>query len=132
VVAVTLGPFVLTAVGLAIVTLRQPVRPATPPAVEPPAAEVVVAESVPVVVPVSVIETVEPGEARPPLPGMGPPAEEPAPTPVATFKGPKCERFGTAIDFVRSPTLACDRAAREQKLAMVLHLAGYFDDPGFT
>ena len=30
------------------------------------------------------------------------------------------------------PALAFDRAAREQKLVMVLHLAGYFDDPGFT
>jgi hypothetical protein len=54
------------------------------------------------------------------------------PVKIAATKGPRCERFGTAIDFVRSPALACDRAAREQKLVMVLHVAGYFDDPGFT
>jgi len=81
----------------------------------------------------------EPGESRGPPPGYQSRAEEPAgpapapePIPVASVKGPKCERFGTAIDFFRAPAIACDRAAREQKLVMVLHLAGYFDDPGFT
>jgi hypothetical protein len=54
------------------------------------------------------------------------------PVKLAAIKGPRCERFGTSIDFVRSPALACDRAAREQKLVMILHVAGYFDDPGFT
>ena len=44
----------------------------------------------------------------------------------------KCDRFGTQIDFVRSPAIAFDRAGREGKLAMVLHLAGHFEDPGFT
>ena len=59
-------------------------------------------------------------------------APAPEPVPVATVKGPKCEKFGTAVNFVRSPALACDRAARDQKLAMILHVAGHFDDPGFT
>jgi hypothetical protein len=43
-----------------------------------------------------------------------------------------CSRFGTAVDFARSPSLAFQQAARDRKLVMVLHLAGNFDDPGFT
>jgi hypothetical protein len=141
VVALALGPFVLTALGVAAVKVRPLLRPTSPP--------VALAElpsepepSVPVVEPPPTPEPVEPGEARPPLPGLSPAPEQPAPVvtvvrdtepvKIAATKGPRCERFGTAIDFVRSPALACDRAAREQKLVMVLHVAGYFDDPGFT
>jgi hypothetical protein len=141
VVAVALGPFVLTAVGVVAVKLHPLLWPTAPP--------VALAElpsepepSVPVVEPPPTPEPVEPGEARPPLPGLRPAPEQPAPVvtvvrdtepvKIAATKGPRCERFGTAIDFVRSPALACDRAAREQKLVMVLHVAGYFDDPGFT
>jgi len=36
------------------------------------------------------------------------------------------------VEFVRSPAIARERATREQKLVMVLHLAGHFEDPGFT
>jgi hypothetical protein len=136
VVAVALSPFVLTAVGLAAAVLRHPTRPAAPPEAAAPA-EVVATL---VVATPAEPEPVEPGEARPPIPGLSPSAADPTPAatpapepvPVAAVKGPKCERFGTAIDFVRSPALACDRAARDQKLAMILHLAGHFDDPGFT
>jgi hypothetical protein len=44
----------------------------------------------------------------------------------------QCDRFGTQVDFVRSPALAFRQAARDKKLVLVLHLAGNFDDPGFT
>jgi hypothetical protein len=80
-----------------------------------------------------------PGEVRPPLPGMPveptpeptpPPA--PQPPPLDPSAAAPCGRFGTAIDFVRSPAVAFDRAARERKLVLVLHLAGHFEDPGFT
>jgi len=141
VVAVALGPFVLTAAGVAAIKVRALLRPTTPPAavVElPPQPE----PSVPVIETSPTPEVVEPGEARPPIPGTRTTAEEPGPlattvvdaepVKIAAIKGPRCERFGTAIDFVRSPALACDRAAREQKLVMILHVAGYFDDPGFT
>ena len=43
-----------------------------------------------------------------------------------------CERFGTKVDFVRSQSAAFRQAARDRKLVMVLHLAGNFEDPGFT
>jgi hypothetical protein len=125
VVAVACGPFVLTAGGLAVAALRPPPRPAT---------EVV---AVPVFVPAAPAEppvervAAAPREAEiddlPPAPVVAPERPKPAPA-----RPPRCERFGTAIDFVRSPALAFDRAAREQKLVLVLHLAGYFDDPGFT
>jgi hypothetical protein len=86
--------------------------------------------------PAAPLDPSELGEARTPPPGFQPVVHEqspgPEPIPVAVARGPKLERFGTTIDFFRSPALACDRAAREQKLVMVLHVAGYFDDPGFT
>jgi hypothetical protein len=132
VVAVAFGPFVLTAGGLAVAALRPPPRPAP---------EVV---AVPVFVPAVAPE-------RPPAPveeiaadpkpvelAEEPPVEPPAsvaapePTKPAPARPSRCDRFGTAIDFVRSPALAFDKAARDQKLVMVLHLAGHFDDPGFT
>jgi hypothetical protein len=133
--AVALTPLVLTAAGLTAVA----VRPAPPPnrdvAVVPfsgqPAAAAPAAETAPA--PASI----DPGEARPPLPGVPPrtaPAAEPAPEPVPADppKTPRCDRFGTAIDFVRSPAVAFAQAGREGKLVLVLHLAGHFEDPGFT
>lgn len=132
VVAVAFVPFVLTAVGLAVTALRPQARPTT---------EVV---AVPVVVPADAVEPstapmeqiaaaprmIEDAEDLPATPSRAATVEEPPkPDPA---KPARCDRFGTAIDFVRSPTLAFDRAARNQKLVMVLHLAGYFDDPGFT
>jgi hypothetical protein len=142
VVAVALGPFVLTALGVAVAALRPVPRPATPAACVPAAPLPEPTPPVPTVETLPTPEPVEPGEARPPLDGSRPPRDEspaatvvsvvPEPIKVAAVKGPRCDRFGTAIDFVRSPALACDRAAREQKLVMVLHLAGHFEDPGFT
>jgi hypothetical protein len=137
VVAIAFSPFVLTAVGLAAAVLRHPARPAAPPAVAMAEVEIVTPEPV---APAAEPEPIEPGEARPPIPGLSPSAAEPAPAaapapepvPVAAVRGPKCEKYGTAVNFVRSPALACDRAARDQKLAMILHVAGHFDDPGFT
>ena len=43
-----------------------------------------------------------------------------------------CERFGTKVDFVRSQSAAFRQAVRDRKLVMVLHLAGNFEDTGFT
>lgn len=138
VVAVALGPLVLTAVGLAAVALR-PILPRGTevavgqdggrPAEPTPADEAIVEAPTP--------KVIDPGEARPPLPGMPPrTTEEPAPAaePIAAepAKAPRCDRFGTAIDFVRAPSLAFAQAGREGKLVLVLHLAGHFEDPGFT
>ncbi len=132
IVAVGLSPFVLTAVGLSIAAAMRPEpQPVARPIVRP---QLAVAARAPTA-PAQTLDPSELGEARTPPPGFRPVVQEPPapePIPVAVARGPKLERFGTAIDFFRSPSLACDRAAREQKLVMVLHVAGYFDDPGFT
>lgn len=39
---------------------------------------------------------------------------------------------GTAIEFVATPVEAARQAAEEKKLVLVLHVSGYFEDPGFT
>jgi hypothetical protein len=39
---------------------------------------------------------------------------------------------GTAVNFVASPKLAEEEAAKQHKLVFVLHVSGNFEDPGFT
>jgi hypothetical protein len=84
----------------------------------------------------SVASRIELGEARPTAYATEPPAPaEVAPpettkTPIA--QKPPRDRFGTKINFARSQSVAFDRALREQKLVMLLHLAGNFEDSGFT
>jgi hypothetical protein len=40
--------------------------------------------------------------------------------------------FGTKIDFVSDPKEAAAIAKKEEKLVLVLHVSGYFEDPGLT
>jgi hypothetical protein len=42
------------------------------------------------------------------------------------------ETFGTSVEFVRSPAEAGRIAAREEKLTLLLHVSGNFEDAGFT
>jgi hypothetical protein len=39
---------------------------------------------------------------------------------------------GTKIDFVDTPKEAATQAKKEQKLVLVLHVSGHFEDPRFT
>jgi hypothetical protein len=39
---------------------------------------------------------------------------------------------GTSIDFYDTPKEAAKQAAKEQKLVLVLHVSGNFEDPRFT
>ncbi|AWM40822.1 hypothetical protein GobsT_06290 [Gemmata obscuriglobus] len=39
---------------------------------------------------------------------------------------------GTRLDFVDSPKEAAAVAKKEQKLVLVLHVSGHFEDPGLT
>lgn len=39
---------------------------------------------------------------------------------------------GTKIDFVESPKDAAALAKKHEKLVMVLHVSGHFEDPGLT
>jgi hypothetical protein len=53
----------------------------------------------------------------------------------SAFNGPLqagCSRFGTAIDFAPTPAEAARQAAREEKLVLVLHLSGHFENSKFT
>jgi hypothetical protein len=55
--------------------------------------------------------------------------------PVQVIAPPKaeCGKFATRVDFLLSPTAACDKAKKDaNKLVMVLHIAGNFEEPGFT
>lgn len=40
--------------------------------------------------------------------------------------------YGTKIDFVDNPKEAAAIAKKEQKLVLVLHVSGHFEDPGLT
>ncbi len=43
-----------------------------------------------------------------------------------------CNQYGTKVDFYDTPTLAAGHAVNDQKLLFVLHVAGNFEEPGFT
>ena len=40
--------------------------------------------------------------------------------------------FGTTIDFVGTPKDAAALARKQEKLVLVLHVSGQFEDPGLT
>ena len=44
----------------------------------------------------------------------------------------ECETFGTSVEFVSSPAEAAKYAKREEKLVLVLHVSGLFEDSDFT
>jgi hypothetical protein len=44
----------------------------------------------------------------------------------------KCSGHGTSVQFYDTPTEAAAHAKAEQKLVLVLHLSGIFEDPGLT
>lgn len=67
-------------------------------------------------------------------PLLGYAAEQPAvkqvpakPAPAAT-----CGDYGTTIEFDDSPQDAAKRAVKEEKLVLVLHVSGHFEDPKLT
>ena len=55
---------------------------------------------------------------------------KPAPKPPEPQVG--CGGYGTAIDFLDTPSAAARKAKKEQKLVFVLHVSGNFEDPRFT
>jgi hypothetical protein len=40
--------------------------------------------------------------------------------------------FGTTVKFVESPKEAAAQAKADEKLVMILHVSGNFEDPRFT
>jgi hypothetical protein len=43
-----------------------------------------------------------------------------------------CGKFGTSVQFVSTPSEAGKRALKEEKLVLVLHVSGHFEDSKFT
>lgn len=43
-----------------------------------------------------------------------------------------CARHGTTIDFVDSPKEAAAKAKKDEKLVLILHISGHFEDPSLT
>jgi hypothetical protein len=47
-------------------------------------------------------------------------------------KEASCGNYGTAVEFVNTPSEAARQAKRDQKLVFVLHVSGLFEDPKLT
>ena len=43
-----------------------------------------------------------------------------------------CGKYGTSVEFVSTPSEAARQAQKEQKLVLVLHVSGLFEDPNLT
>lgn len=43
-----------------------------------------------------------------------------------------CGEHGTSLQFEPTPSDAAKKAQKEEKLVMVLHISGHFEDPDFT
>jgi len=53
-------------------------------------------------------------------------AEKPAKT------GETCGDYGTSVSFFKTPSDAATEAKKGEKLVMVLHVSGEFENPDFT
>ena len=56
---------------------------------------------------------------------------------VAVEKNPykpadKCGEFGTSVHFEDSPAAAAKQALKDEKLVLILHVSGHFEDPKLT
>ena len=43
-----------------------------------------------------------------------------------------CGEYGTSVHFEKTPSEAAHKALKEEKLVMVLHVSGDFENPEFT
>jgi len=66
--------------------------------------------------------------AKDPLTGKAP---SPVPA-TCDAKGATCGNYGTTIEFCKTAQSAAAQALKEEKLVMVLHVSGNFEDPTFT
>jgi len=44
----------------------------------------------------------------------------------------KCGEFGTSVHFEDTPAGAAKQAKKDEKLVLVLHVSGHFEDPKLT
>ena len=47
-------------------------------------------------------------------------------------KEPACGEYGTSVHFEDTPAAAAKQAQKEEKLVLVLHVSGHFENPEFT
>ena len=47
-------------------------------------------------------------------------------------EGATCGDYGTNVHFEKTPSIAARKALKEEKLVMVLHVSGLFEDSEFT
>ena len=47
-------------------------------------------------------------------------------------EGATCGQYGTSVHFEKTPSDAARKALKEEKLVMVLHVSGDFENPEFT
>ena len=47
-------------------------------------------------------------------------------------KEPACGEYGTSVHFEDTPADAAKQAQKEEKLVLVLHVSGHFENPEFT
>jgi hypothetical protein len=51
---------------------------------------------------------------------------------IKDIAGETCGDHGTNVHFEKTPKDAAKRAEKEEKLVMVLHISGLFEDPDYT
>jgi len=61
--------------------------------------------------------------------GLGGPAAGKSP---AVKKEATCGEYGTSVHFEDTPADAAKQAKTDEKLVMVLHVSGHFENPEFT
>jgi hypothetical protein len=47
-------------------------------------------------------------------------------------KAPACGEYGTSVHFEDTPADAARQAKKDEKLVLVLHVSGHFENPQFT
>ncbi len=45
---------------------------------------------------------------------------------------PTCGDHGTNVKFEKNPQAAATKALKEEKLVLVIHISGYFEEPDYT
>jgi hypothetical protein len=60
--------------------------------------------------------------------GLAGPAAAKSPAP----KAESCGEYGTSVHFEETPADAAKEAKKAEKLVMVLHVSGHFENPEFT
>lgn len=48
------------------------------------------------------------------------------------FGEPTCGDYGTSVKFEKTPKEAAAKALKEEKLVLVIHISGYFEEPDYT